>query len=82
VASGDVSGALVERFELVDALRRLPKRQREVVVLRYVADLPEAEVARVLSCSTGTVKRHAHRGIAALRKTLSPTIAPDLEAVL
>jgi RNA polymerase sigma-70 factor (sigma-E family) len=82
VPSTDPAGTFAERTELVEALRRLPKRQREVVVLRYVADLPEADVAAVLKCSTGTVKRHAHRGIAALRLSLEPTLIPDLEAVL
>ena len=47
----------------------LPK-QREVVVLRYVVDLPEAEVAETLGCSVGTVKTHASRGLAALRRSL------------
>ena len=59
-----------ERIELVRALADLSKRQREVVVLRYLADLPEAEVARQLGCSTGTVKQHASRGLAALRSAL------------
>ena len=55
------------RVELVAALRALPRRQREVVALRYLADLPEAAVAAALGCSTGSVKQHAHRGLAALR---------------
>jgi DNA-directed RNA polymerase specialized sigma24 family protein len=38
------------------------------VALRYLADLPEAEVAEVLGCSVGTVKQHTHRGLAALRR--------------
>jgi RNA polymerase sigma-70 factor (sigma-E family) len=58
------------RLELVAALRALPRRQREVVTLRYLADLPEAEVAAALGCSAGTVKQHAHRGLAALRSRL------------
>ncbi len=60
----------LDRVELVAALRSLPRRQREVVALRYLADLPEAEVAASLGCSTGTVKQHAHRGLAALRRHL------------
>jgi RNA polymerase sigma-70 factor (sigma-E family) len=59
-----------ERADLVEALRSLPRRQREAVVLRYLADLPETEVAAALGCSTGTVKSHAHRGLAALRTRL------------
>lgn len=66
-AFADPSGGLVTRLDLVEGLRRLPRRQREVVALRYLADVSEAETARLLGCSTGTVKTHAHRGLAALR---------------
>jgi len=62
-----------ERVELVAALERLPRRQREVVVLRYVADLAEADVARQLGCSVGTVKQHASRGLRSLRAGLDIT---------
>jgi RNA polymerase sigma-70 factor (sigma-E family) len=55
------------REDLVRALRQLSSRQRDVLVLRYVADLAEAEVAAALGCSVGTVKQHAHRGLRALR---------------
>jgi RNA polymerase sigma factor (sigma-70 family) len=58
-----------ERLDLAAAVARLPRRQREVVALRYVADLPEEEVARLLGCSTGTVKQHAFRGLHALRSS-------------
>jgi RNA polymerase sigma-70 factor (ECF subfamily) len=53
---------------LRDALRRLPDKQRQVLVLRYFADLPVAEVASTLRMPEGTVKTLAHRGIAALRE--------------
>ena len=56
-----------ERVDLVRALRSLPRRQRDVVVLRYLADLSEQDVADRLGCSLGSVKQHAHRGLAALR---------------
>lgn len=59
--------SVVDRLELVRGLQDLPKRQREVVVLRYLADVSEAEVARELGVSIGTVKQHASRGLAALR---------------
>jgi RNA polymerase sigma-70 factor (sigma-E family) len=49
------------------ALQRLSPRQRAVLVLRYYEDRPEAEIASLLGCSTGTVKAHAHRGLRALR---------------
>ncbi|HET6965075.1 MAG TPA: SigE family RNA polymerase sigma factor [Acidimicrobiales bacterium] len=56
-----------ERVDLVRALRQLPRRQRDVIVLRYIADLPEQAVADRLGCSVGTVKQHAHRALATLR---------------
>ncbi len=52
------------------ALAALPRRRRAVLVLRYLEDLPEAEVASLLGCSVGTVKTHAHRGLRALRGSL------------
>lgn len=58
-------GALVRQ-----ALARLSRQQRAVLVLRYCEDLPEAEVASLLGCSAGAVKTHAHRGLRALRETL------------
>ena len=62
---------ILERLALVDALSRLSRRQREVVVLRYLAGYPEADVAAILDCSVGTVKTHASRGLRALRDTLT-----------
>ena len=51
---------------MLAALRRLPPRQREVLVLRFYLDLSEVEIARTLGISGGSVKTHAHRGLAAL----------------
>jgi RNA polymerase sigma factor (sigma-70 family) len=48
------------------ALRALPRRQREVLALRYYLDLSEAEIAATLGISAGSVKTHAHRGLDAL----------------
>jgi RNA polymerase sigma-70 factor (sigma-E family) len=48
------------------AVTRLPRRQRQVLVLRYYLDQSEAEIADTLEVSRGSVKRHASRGIAAL----------------
>lgn len=49
------------------ALRSLPPRQQEVLVLRYYADASEAEIAELCGISRGAVKSHAHRGMASLR---------------
>ena len=61
-----------DRGDLHRAREQLSRRQREVVVLRYFADLPEAAVAETLGCSVGSVKTHASRALAALRVTLGP----------
>ena len=66
----DLSEAAVLRLALAQALSALPTRQREVVALRYLADLPEAEVATTLGVSRNTVKKHTARAIAAMRETL------------
>ncbi|MBE7323117.1 SigE family RNA polymerase sigma factor [Nocardioides sp. Y6] len=66
VHDADVEG----REELRAALAGLPPRQRAVVVLRYVEDRPEREVAETLGCSVGTVKSQAHAGLAKLRTLL------------
>ena len=60
-----------QRVDLHRALDTLSRRQREVIVLRFLADLPEAEVAKVLGCSVGSVKQHASRGLAALRTSMA-----------
>ena len=59
-----------EDAEVMAALRRLSRRQREVLVLRYYADLSEADIATTLGMARGSVKAHAHRGLVALRNEL------------
>ncbi|MGH9120675.1 MAG: sigma-70 family RNA polymerase sigma factor [Acidimicrobiales bacterium] len=59
------------RVTLVEALRALPRRQREAMVLRYLADFPEGEVCAALGVRVGTVKSHLNRGRAALRDQLA-----------
>jgi RNA polymerase sigma-70 factor (sigma-E family) len=73
--AGQTTVALQARVELVQALRGLPGRQRAVLVLRYFADLPEAEVALILDCPLGTVKSSTSRGLERLRQALDPATA-------
>ncbi|WP_246160534.1 SigE family RNA polymerase sigma factor [Nocardioides humilatus] len=65
------------RRMVLDALQQLPRRQREVLALRYYLDLSEAEIAETLGISRGAVKSHASRGAAALRPILED-LGPDL----
>lgn len=57
----------LERDALIKAMRGLQRRQREVLVLRYFADMTEAQVAETLGISLGSVKAYGSRGIKALR---------------
>lgn len=52
------------------ALKKLPARQREAIVLRFYEDLSEADIAQILDCPVGTVKSLVHRGIARLRRSI------------
>jgi len=60
-----------EDARVTAALRTLPRRQQEVLVLRYYADLSEHDIATTLGVSRGAVKTHAHRGMTALRTALA-----------
>jgi len=62
--------ALIERTAVVAALRALPERQREAIVLRYYADFSEADIAAAMGISRGAVKSHTARGMTALRSIL------------
>ncbi|WP_338898955.1 SigE family RNA polymerase sigma factor [Streptomyces sp. TG1A-60] len=75
---GATDGAAGVELRLVmrGALARLTIRQRTVLVLRYFEDLPEADVARILGCSVGTVRSTTHRSLARLRE-----LAPELAAL-
>ncbi len=59
-----------ERAAVVEALRALPRRQRDCVTLRYYYDMPVAEIAATLGVSSNTVKTHLQRGLDALGATL------------
>ncbi|MEU0941745.1 SigE family RNA polymerase sigma factor [Streptomyces canus] len=73
---GADSAAAELRLVIRQALSRLTARQRTVLVLRYFEDLPEADVARLLGCSVGTVRSTTHRSLARLRQ-----LAPELAAL-
>ena len=62
--------SLLERSAVIAALKALPDRQRQALVLRYYADLSEAQIAKAMGISHGAVKSHTARGMAALRAGL------------
>lgn len=69
--SAEVEALLREdQRDLVIALRSLPERQREALVLRYWMDLREAEIADAMGISPGAVKSHTSRGMAALTRRM------------
>ncbi|WP_392543815.1 RNA polymerase sigma factor [Oryzobacter telluris] len=73
VAGPDAATAVVARDEadrLAQLVRALPQRQREVVTCRYYLQLSERETADFLEIGIGSVKRHAHRGLATLQSRL------------
>lgn len=67
---------VVEEDRVVRALRTLPPRMRAVLVLRFFDDMTEADVAKALRCSTGTVKSQTSRGLARLRELLDDEDLP------
>jgi RNA polymerase sigma-70 factor (sigma-E family) len=71
-------GRAEDRATLRAALAKLPRRLCEVLVLRFLFDMSVDDVARVLGCSTGTVKSQTARGIAAMRQLLdtNPQLTP------
>ena len=62
--------ALLERSAVVAALRSLPERQREVVVLRFYGDMSEAQIATTMGITRGAVKSHTSRAMSSLRSVL------------
>jgi RNA polymerase sigma-70 factor (sigma-E family) len=73
--AGEQVVSVEERLTLQDALRALPPRKRAVLVLRYLEDLPESQVAEILGCSVGTVRSQAHKAVIQLRAAL-PSLGP------
>ena len=73
----DLADDVALRQTLSAALAQLPRRQREVIVLRYLLGLPETQVAEVLEISHGTVKTHLRRGISGLRQSLGRNLKEE-----
>lgn len=71
----DVAAVNARREVLVSALARLALRDREVIAMRYFAELSEAEMASALSCAPGTVKSRLSRALSRLRVELGE-VAP------
>jgi RNA polymerase sigma-70 factor (sigma-E family) len=74
----DVSAVIDQRDELVRLLLQLPAGQRAAIVLRYWEELGEAEAAKVLGCSVGTVKSATSRGLRRLRELSRASLAADI----
>ena len=66
-SEADLAAEVVGRDAVIRALRRLPRRQRAVIVLFYYEDLSEQAVADTLKITVGAVKRHRSRALAQLR---------------
>lgn len=71
---GEIADSVATREALVAGLRRVPPRQRAVLVLRFLEGLDVAAAAEALGCSEGTVKSQTSRGLEALREALGDTI--------
>ncbi len=75
VVAADPMRSVDLRDELDRVLAQLTQQQRTVLVLRYWEDMSEADTARLLGCSVGTVKSQASRGLAKLRRLLDTQTA-------
>lgn len=69
-ASLEETAAATLRLDLYRALNKLPARQRQVVMLRYLGDVSEHDAAHLLGISSGAIKTHASRGLARLREEM------------
>lgn len=79
--AGEIGNAVATREALLGGLRRVPPRQRAVLVLRFLEGLDVAATADTLKCSEGTVKSQTARGLTALRVALGDT-ADDLKSAM
>ncbi|HEY3631493.1 MAG TPA: SigE family RNA polymerase sigma factor [Jatrophihabitantaceae bacterium] len=69
----DPSGAHADRAALFHEMAKLPRRQRAVLALRFYEDLPDTEIARLMHCSTATVRSYVSRALAKLRVQIADT---------
>ncbi|MDT7599145.1 MAG: hypothetical protein QOK26_1222 [Pseudonocardiales bacterium] len=74
IAADGPTDRVATRHTLVDALRRLPPRQRAVLVLRFLEGMDVAATARAMGCREGTVKSQTAHGLAALRTVLGSAL--------
>lgn len=77
---GGHAEGVATRATLMDALAKLPPRQRAAIVLRYYDDLTEAQTADVMGCALGTVKSQVSAGLRSLRALLGDGL--DLDDLL
>jgi RNA polymerase sigma-70 factor (ECF subfamily) len=75
-ASGDTLGPIIDRDQLERGFRRLSTEQRAVVVLHHYADLPRAEIARILDIPMGTVHSRLRHAMRTLRAALEADARP------
>ncbi|WP_433266439.1 SigE family RNA polymerase sigma factor [Actinosynnema sp. CS-041913] len=71
---GEIADSVATREALVAGLKRVPPRQRAVLVLRFLEGLDVSAAAEALGCSEGTVKSQTSRGLEALREALGDTL--------
>ena len=79
-AAEDALSPRTERDAMWAYLRDLPVKQRAVLVLRYYEGLSESEIAETLGLSRGTVKSHASRGLATLRRRMDASDQMEVRA--
>lgn len=82
VAQPDHAEGAAAKLAMLESLRRLPKRQRLSVVLRFWEDLSVEQTAEIMNCSTGTVKSQTARGLQTLRGLLGETIPTQVEGAV
>ncbi|MFC1408772.1 SigE family RNA polymerase sigma factor [Streptacidiphilus sp. N1-12] len=79
----DWADTVVQRQDIMAALRQLPKRQRAVIVLRYFEDRPDPEIATILGVTQGTVRSQTHKALTSLRAAFAeagPSASPSTPA--